>query len=128
MVWAFFYYYIFFIFYYIFYYTYKSLVCCVQVRIQGSWTLVSRQMDSLQQKQPFISTLAQFHIHALSHGLNHKHNSNNQVQILSITELMKSSPLAQTLPVFKIAPIPLNREQPFVVVSEAIVDIIKCTH
>lgn len=87
VVWAFFYYYIFFIFYY----TYKSLVCCVQVRIQGTWTLVSRQMDSLEQKQPFISTLAQFHIHALSHGPNHKHDSNNQVhsyhsQTLSITE------------------------------------------
>ncbi|ROJ13809.1 hypothetical protein DPX16_19684 [Anabarilius grahami] len=49
-----------------------------QVRIQGSWTLVSRQMDSSEQKQPFISTLAQFHIHALSHGPNHKHDSNNQ--------------------------------------------------
>lgn len=74
---------------------YMSLAC-VQVRIQGSWNLVSRQMDSLEQKQPFISTLAQFHIHALSHGP--RHDSNNQVhschsQKLSITEFLKSNPL-----------------------------------
>ncbi|XP_051722649.1 uncharacterized protein LOC127497907 isoform X1 [Ctenopharyngodon idella] len=52
-----------------------------QVRIKGSWTLVSRQMDPLEQKHPFISTLAQFHIHALSHGPNHMHDSNNQARL-----------------------------------------------
>ncbi|XP_039517178.1 uncharacterized protein LOC120471430 [Pimephales promelas] len=48
--------------------SHDQYLACVQVRIQGSWNLVSRQMDSFEQKQPFISTLTQFHIHALSHG------------------------------------------------------------
>lgn len=58
---------------------YKSLVFCFQVRVQGSWTLVSRQTDSLEQKQPFVSTLTHFHIHALSHGPDRRQNRNKQV-------------------------------------------------
>lgn len=58
---------------------YKSLVFCFQVRVQGSWTLVSRQTDSLEQKQPFVSTLTHFHIHALSHAPDWRQNRNKQV-------------------------------------------------
>ncbi|RXN35382.1 hypothetical protein ROHU_035937 [Labeo rohita] len=52
-----------------------------QVRVQGSWTLVSRQMDPLEQKQPFVSTLTHFHIHALSNEPDHRHDSNDQVRL-----------------------------------------------
>uniref|UniRef100_A0A9J7Z687 Si:dkeyp-106c3.1 n=1 Tax=Cyprinus carpio carpio TaxID=630221 RepID=A0A9J7Z687_CYPCA len=52
-----------------------------QVRVQGSWTLVSRKTDSLEQKQPFISTLTHFHIHSLSHGPGQRHDSNNQAHL-----------------------------------------------
>ncbi|XP_016386351.1 uncharacterized protein LOC107722497 [Sinocyclocheilus rhinocerous] len=52
-----------------------------QVRVQGSWTLVSGKTDSFEQKQPFISTLAHFYIHALSHGPDHRHDSNNQAPL-----------------------------------------------
>ncbi|KAF4116813.1 hypothetical protein G5714_001366 [Onychostoma macrolepis] len=51
-----------------------------QVRVQGSWTLVSRQTDSLEQKQLFVSTLTHFHIHALSHGPDRGQNHNKQAR------------------------------------------------
>ncbi|XP_073705892.1 uncharacterized protein [Garra rufa] len=52
-----------------------------QVKVQGSWTLVSRQTDPLEQKQPFVSTLTHFHIHALSNRLDHRHDHNNQARL-----------------------------------------------
>ncbi|XP_016110069.1 uncharacterized protein [Sinocyclocheilus grahami] len=52
-----------------------------QVRVQGSWTLVSGKTDSFEQKQPFISTLAHFQMQALSHGPDHRHDSNNQAPL-----------------------------------------------
>ncbi|XP_043117620.1 uncharacterized protein LOC122360826 [Puntigrus tetrazona] len=52
-----------------------------QVGVQGSWTLMSRQTDSLEQKQPFVSTLTHFHIHALSHGPDRRQKRNKQTHL-----------------------------------------------
>ncbi|XP_073779106.1 uncharacterized protein si:dkeyp-106c3.1 isoform X4 [Danio rerio] len=52
-----------------------------ELKVQGSWALVSRQMDSSEQKQAFVSTLTQFHIHALSHGLTNRNEGISQAHI-----------------------------------------------
>lgn len=69
---------------------YKSLVFCFQVRVQGSWTLVSRQTDSLEQKQPFVSTSTHFHIHALSHGPDRRQNRNKQVHSCHSSQIIST--------------------------------------
>ncbi|XP_065125287.1 uncharacterized protein [Paramisgurnus dabryanus] len=52
-----------------------------QIRAEGSWTLVSRQTETSQHKQPFTSTLSHFHIHAFLHGLAHGYSRNKQAHV-----------------------------------------------